>query len=110
MIALSVAALGGLGYGKYESAKYDAYVSKAEAAAKEQEVKQQSSSGWVISDAGELVANLQPGEENTRPFLLKDGQSTPWIVIPPDHYDFRFTNLQAVIVEWNGQRHVINPP
>jgi hypothetical protein len=38
MIALSVAALGGIGYGKYESAKYDAYVSKAEAAAKEQEV------------------------------------------------------------------------
>jgi len=38
MIALSVAAIGGLGYGKYESAKYDAYVSKAELAAKEQEM------------------------------------------------------------------------
>jgi nitric oxide reductase large subunit len=38
MIALSVAALGGLGYGKYESAKYDAYVAKTEAAAKEQEM------------------------------------------------------------------------
>lgn len=38
MIALSVAALGGLGYGKYESAKYDAYVAKQEAAAKEQEL------------------------------------------------------------------------
>ena len=38
MIALSVAALGGIGYGKYESAKYDAYVAKAEAAAKEQEL------------------------------------------------------------------------
>ena len=38
MIALSVAALGGLGYGKYESAKYDAYVAKQEAAAKEQEM------------------------------------------------------------------------
>ena len=38
MIALSVAALGGLGYGKYESAKYDAYVAKTEAAAKEQEL------------------------------------------------------------------------
>jgi len=36
--ALSLAAIGGIGYGKYESAKYDAYVSKAEAAAKEQEV------------------------------------------------------------------------
>ena len=38
MIALSIAALGGLGYGKYESAKYDAYVSKVELAAKEQEM------------------------------------------------------------------------
>jgi hypothetical protein len=38
MIALSVAALGGIGYGKYESAKYDAYVSKQELAAKEQEM------------------------------------------------------------------------
>ena len=38
MIALSVTALGGLGYGKYQSAKYDAYVAKAEAAAKEQEM------------------------------------------------------------------------
>jgi hypothetical protein len=38
MIALSVAALGGIGYGTYESAKYDAYVSKTEAAATEQEM------------------------------------------------------------------------
>ena len=42
MIALSVAALGGLGYGKYESAKYDAYVAKAELAAKEQEMINES--------------------------------------------------------------------
>jgi len=42
MIALSVAALGGLGYGKYESAKYDAYVAKTELAAKEQEMINQS--------------------------------------------------------------------
>jgi hypothetical protein len=42
MIALSVAALGGLGYGKYESAKYDAYVAKQELASKEQEMINQS--------------------------------------------------------------------
>jgi N-acetyl-beta-hexosaminidase len=36
--ALTVVALGGIGYGKYESVKYDAYVSKAEAAGKEQEM------------------------------------------------------------------------
>lgn len=37
-IALSIAAVAGIGYGKYESAKYDAYVAKAEAASKEQEI------------------------------------------------------------------------
>ena len=36
--ALSLAAVGGIGYGKYQSVKYDAYVSKAEAQAKEQEM------------------------------------------------------------------------
>lgn len=35
---LTIAALAGLGYGKYESAKYDAYVAKAESQAKEQEM------------------------------------------------------------------------
>jgi N-acetyl-beta-hexosaminidase len=38
-IALTVAAIGGIGYGKYESVKYDSYVAKAELAAKEQEMK-----------------------------------------------------------------------
>ena len=37
MVGLSVVALGGFGYGKYQSAKYDAYVAKTESAAKEQE-------------------------------------------------------------------------
>ena len=36
--ALSLVAIGGIGYGKYESAKYDTYVAKAESAAKEQEM------------------------------------------------------------------------
>ena len=36
--ALSLIAIGGIGYGKYESVKYDAYVAKAESAAKEQEM------------------------------------------------------------------------
>ena len=34
--------MGGLGYGKYESAKYEAYVSKQELAAKEQEIINQA--------------------------------------------------------------------
>ena len=41
-IALTVAALSGIGYGKYESAKYDAYVAKAELAAKEQDMINQA--------------------------------------------------------------------
>ena len=36
--ALALAAVAGIGYGKYESVKYDAYVSKVELAAKEQEM------------------------------------------------------------------------
>ena len=36
--ACAVIAVAGLGYGKYESAKYDAYKSKVELAAKEQEL------------------------------------------------------------------------
>jgi uncharacterized protein HemX len=36
--ACAVLAVAGLGYGKYESAKYDAYKSKVELAAKEQEL------------------------------------------------------------------------
>lgn len=36
--ACAVLAVAGLGYGKYESAKYDAYVAKVELAAKEQEL------------------------------------------------------------------------
>lgn len=41
-IGAVVLALAGFGYGKYESAKYDAYVAKTEAAAKEQELINQS--------------------------------------------------------------------
>jgi hypothetical protein len=40
--ALSLAAIGGIGYGKYESVKYDAYVAKAESAAKEQDMINQA--------------------------------------------------------------------
>lgn len=39
MIALSVVALGGIGYGKYESAKYEAYKAEVEAQAKAQELQ-----------------------------------------------------------------------
>ena len=42
MVALSVSALGGIGYGKYESAKYEAYVAKVEALGKAQEAHVES--------------------------------------------------------------------
>ena len=40
--ACAVLAVAGLGYGRYESAKYDAYVAKVELAAKEQELINES--------------------------------------------------------------------
>jgi hypothetical protein len=60
MIALSVAALGGIGYGKYESAKYDAYVSKAESAAKEQEVINQ----YKAKEAAQVNEKVKNDYEN----------------------------------------------
>jgi hypothetical protein len=60
MIALSVAAIGGLGYGKYESAKYDAYVSKAELAAKEQEMINQAKA----KEANQVTEKVKNDYEN----------------------------------------------
>ena len=59
-IALTVAALGGLGYGKYESAKYDAYVSKAEAAGKEQEMINQAKA----KEANQVTEKVKNDYEN----------------------------------------------
>lgn len=42
MVALSVFALGGIGYGKYQSAKYDAYKATVEAQVKAQEIQIES--------------------------------------------------------------------
>lgn len=60
MIALSVAALGGIGYGKYESAKYDAYVSKAESAAKEQEIINK----YKAQEAAQVTEKVKNDYEN----------------------------------------------
>jgi nitric oxide reductase large subunit len=59
-IALTVAALGGLGYGKYESAKYDAYVSKQELAAKEQEMINQAKA----KEANQVTEKVKNDYEN----------------------------------------------
>ena len=60
MIALSVAALGGIGYGKYESAKYDAYVAKAESAAKEQELVNK----YKAKEAAQVTEKVKNDYEN----------------------------------------------
>ena len=67
MIALSVAALGGIGYGKYESAKYDAYVSKAEAAAKEQEVINQ----YKAKEAAQVNEKVKNDYQNKLDFIKR---------------------------------------
>ena len=60
MIALSAAALGGIGYGKYQSAKYDAYVSKTEAAAKEQEIVNK----YKAKEAAQVTEKVKNDYEN----------------------------------------------
>jgi hypothetical protein len=59
-IALTVAALGGIGYGKYESAKYDTYVAKAELAAKEQEMINQAKA----KEANQVTEKVKNDYEN----------------------------------------------
>ena len=59
-IALTAAALGGLGYGKYESVKYDAYVSKQELAAKEQEMINQAKA----KEANQVTEKVKNDYEN----------------------------------------------
>jgi len=60
MVALSVVALGGIGYGKYESAKYDTYVAKAELAAKEQEMLNQAKT----KEANQITEKVKNDYEN----------------------------------------------
>ena len=60
MIALSAAALGGIGYGKYQSAKYDAYVAKAESAAKEQEIVNK----YKAKEAAQVTEKVKNDYEN----------------------------------------------
>ena len=78
MIGLSVAAIGGLGYGKYESAKYDAYVAKVELAAKEQELINKSKA----KEAAQVNEKVKNDYEN-RIALIKRAYS-----------GVRFTNPQ----------------
>jgi N-acetyl-beta-hexosaminidase len=58
--ACAVLAVAGLGYGKYESAKYDAYVAKVELAAKEQELINKSK----VKEAAQVNEKVKNDYEN----------------------------------------------
>jgi len=73
------------------------------------QISVEESNGWKINSDGMLVASLSLGDEATRPFFLKDGQSTPTIIIPEDNYNFRFTNLQTIVVTENGRKKIVHP-
>ena len=60
MVGLSVVALSGIGYGKYQSAKYDAYVAKAESAAKEQDMINQ----YKAKEAAQVTEKVKNDYEN----------------------------------------------
>jgi hypothetical protein len=58
--ALSLAAIGGIGYGKYESVKYDSYVAKTESQAKEQEMINQ----YKAKEAAQVNEKVKNDYEN----------------------------------------------
>ena len=66
-IALSIAAVAGIGYGKYESAKYDAYVAKAEAAAHEQELINKAKA----KEAAQVTEKVKNDYENKIAFIKR---------------------------------------
>lgn len=76
---------------------------------KERKVEIKETKGFNVTPEGNLVASIDLGEETSRSFVLKPGEKTPWIVIPENYYQFRFTNLQTVIVHEKGERTVVHP-
>lgn len=78
MVGLSAIALGGIAYGKYESNKYDAYVAKAELAAKEQE----------------LINKAKAKEAAQVTEKVKNDYETKLSIIKRTYSGMRFTNSQ----------------
>ena len=78
--ALSLVAVGGLGYGKYESVKYDAYKSKVELQAKEQELINKSKA----KEAAQVNEKVKNDYENHIAFIKRT------------YGGMRFTNPQQV--------------
>ena len=58
--ALSLAAISGIGYGKYQSVKYDAYVATVESQAKEQEVVNR----YKVKEAAQVNEKVKNDYEN----------------------------------------------
>lgn len=71
----------------------------------------QTSYGWKVDNSGNLVANLQIGEEVTKVFRMsEEGYSTPYLVLPPEGYRLRFDHLQTIIVEEKGRgKKIVHP-
>ena len=65
--ALSLAAIGGIGYGRYESVKYDAYKSKVELEAKEQELINKSKA----KEAAQVNEKVKNDYENKLAFIKR---------------------------------------
>jgi hypothetical protein len=65
--ALALAAVGGIGYGKYESVKYDAYVSKVELQAKEQELINKSKA----KEAAQVNEKVKNDYQNKLDFIKR---------------------------------------
>lgn len=77
----------------------------------ETQIPVEISQGWTVNNEGGLVANLQQGEEAIKVFRIpEEGYSTPWIILPPEGYRFRFDHLQTIIVEEKGRGKVIVHP
>ncbi len=65
--ALALAAVGGIGYGKYESVKYDAYVSKVELQAKEQDLINKSKA----KEAAQVNEKVKNDYQNKLDFIKR---------------------------------------
>jgi tetratricopeptide (TPR) repeat protein len=70
----------------------------------------EASFGWKVSGIN-LVADLEPGQEAIRVFNLKEGESTPLLIMPyvQEGYKLRMDTPQAIIWEENGKKIYLGP-
>lgn len=66
------------------------------------------SAGWRVQGT-DLIADLQPGQEEKRLFKLDGGKSTPQLVLPQNNYKIRVDHLQPIIIEVDGKKTLVRP-